>query len=70
MSVFYKDMPEDFQQAVEVIKRYCQVEDCTEDCEECDKPLSYIRCGDDFRFEQLIEENRRRIVDGQHRRNN
>lgn len=46
MSGFYKNMPNDFKQAVEVIKGYCQNEDCMEDCAECPYPLGVIRCGD------------------------
>ena len=46
MSKFYKNMPDDFKQAVEVIKEYCQNEDCTENCAECPNPLGVIRCGD------------------------
>lgn len=44
---YYENMPDDFRKAVEIIKQYCQNEDCTEDCcEECPYPLSVIRCGD------------------------
>lgn len=45
---YYKNMPEDFQKAVEVIKKHCQNEDCAADCEcsNCPYPLSMIRCGD------------------------
>ena len=39
-------MPEDFKQAVDVIKSYCQNEDCTEDCTECPYPLGRVRCSD------------------------
>lgn len=46
MSKFYENMPDDFKQAVEVIKEYCQNEDCTEECSECPYPLGTIRCGD------------------------
>ncbi len=47
MSSYYKDMPEDFKDAVETIKQYCQFEDCDcENCKECDKSLTVIRCGD------------------------
>lgn len=47
MSRLYKDMPTDFQEAVETIKQFCQNEDCDRsNCTECDKPLSVIRCGD------------------------
>lgn len=51
---YYKNMPEDFRKAVEVIKGYCQNEDCAADgdCFSCPYPLSMIRCGD-----QLKEEN-------------
>lgn len=48
MSDYYKDMPEDFRNAVDVIKQYCQNEDCQEpDCAMCPYPLSVIRCGDE-----------------------
>lgn len=45
---YYKNMPEDFQKAVEVIKDYCQNEECAAErgCDECPYPLSMIRCGD------------------------
>lgn len=45
---YYKNMPEDFRKAVEVIKMYCQNEDCAadSDCFNCPNPLSMIRCGD------------------------
>ena len=45
---YYKNMPEDFRKAVEVIKEYCQNEECVADCEcdDCPYPLSMIRCGD------------------------
>lgn len=46
MSRFYKNMPNDFKKAVEVIKEYCQNEDCMENCAECSYPLGIIRCGD------------------------
>lgn len=43
---YYTDMPEDFKQAVEVIKQYCQFEECSDDCANCPHPLKVIRCGD------------------------
>ena len=45
---YYKNMPEDFQKAVEVIREYGQKEECAADCEcdNCPYPLSMIRCGD------------------------
>ena len=46
LSGFYENMPDDFKQAVEVIKRYCQNEDCMEECKNCPYPLGAIRCGD------------------------
>jgi hypothetical protein len=46
MSKFYKDMSKEFKNAVEVIKQYCQNEDCTEECDKCPYPLGVIRCGD------------------------
>ena len=46
MSEFYKKMPTDFKNAVEVIKKYCQNEGCDHECAECPYPLSVIRCGD------------------------
>lgn len=47
MSKFYEDMPQDFKDAVEVIKQYCQFEDCDCNCKECPYSLKTIRCGDD-----------------------
>ncbi len=47
MSKYYKNMPEDFKKAVEIIKQYCQNEDCNEEnCKDCQYPLNIIRCGD------------------------
>lgn len=46
MSAFYAKMPEDFRNAVEVIKRYCQNEACDYKCSQCPFPLSEIRCKD------------------------
>ena len=47
MSNYYEDMPEDFKNAVEIIKKYCQFENCDEvDCDKCPFPLKTIRCGD------------------------
>lgn len=42
----YKSMPQDFKEAVKVIMKYCQNEDCTEDCNHCPCTLAEIRCGD------------------------
>jgi len=43
----YVDMPEEFQAAVEVIKKYCQYEDCEiMDCNDCPYNLRVIRCGE------------------------
>ena len=53
MSEFYKTMPEDFKKAVEVIKQYCQMENCDcADCKHCEYPLGYIRKGDDLAYEE------------------
>lgn len=47
MNIFYKDMPEEFLKAVDVIQHYCQNEDChEEECTNCPYPLNIIRCGD------------------------
>ncbi|WZY36105.1 hypothetical protein NSR02_07095 [Bacillus sp. FSL W8-1122] len=47
MSDYYKEMPNDFRRAIDVIKGYCQNENCQEhDCFKCPFPLSVIRCGD------------------------
>lgn len=46
MSQYYKNMPQDFKEAVETIKKYCQNADCQEDCKICPHPLSVIRCRD------------------------
>lgn len=45
-NTYYKDMPDDFKQAVNVIKQYCQFEECSDDCSNCPHPLRVIRCGD------------------------
>lgn len=48
---YYKGMPEDFKEAVKVIRRYCQNEQCVdgnETCINCPYPLSVIRCGDNM----------------------
>lgn len=49
MSNYYKDMPDDFKQAVDVIKKYCQNEACDYKCTQCPFPLSEIRKRDDKR---------------------
>ena len=47
MSNYYEEMSSDFKRAIDVIKEYCQNEDCQEsDCSICPYPLSVIRCGD------------------------
>ena len=43
---YYKDMPQEFKYAVEVLKKYCQNETCTYDCAECPFSVRTIRCGD------------------------
>lgn len=51
---YYEYMPEDFKEAVKVIRQYCQNEDCMEGdgkgkdgaCLNCPYPLSVVRCGD------------------------
>ena len=49
MSIYYEEMSKDFKEAVEVIKRYCQFEDCDiSECKDCPHPLRTIRCGDDM----------------------
>lgn len=54
MKGYYKDMPQDFRNAVETIKLYCQNENCDlGDCEECPYPLSVIRCGDERESEEV-----------------
>lgn len=60
MSDFYKDMPQDFRNAVEVIKQYCQNEDCTHECSGCPCSLSTIRSGDTVREK---ESQRQAMVD-------
>ena len=47
MSYFYRDMPKEFLKAVEVIKKYCQFEECTENCSECPYSLKTIRIDDE-----------------------
>lgn len=48
---FYKDMPDDFRNAVKVIKSYCQNEDCDrESCDECIYPLGVIRATDTYNY--------------------
>ena len=44
--------------AVEVIKQYCQNEDCDiDDCDNCPYPLSVIRCGDEEEYKEESEKN-------------
>jgi len=50
MSSYYKDMPENFKNAVDVIKRYCQNEACDYKCSQCPFPLSEIRKRDNRRI--------------------
>lgn len=45
-----KDLMTDYHQAREIIKQYCQNEDCNEDCKECTYPLSVIRCGEEWDY--------------------
>lgn len=47
-NIVYKSlqMPKEFMDAVEIIMKYCQNEDCTEDCNYCSCTLAEIRCGD------------------------
>ena len=47
-NLYYEEqgMPKDFLNAVKVIQKYCQNEDCMDDCENCPNPLSVIRCGE------------------------
>lgn len=49
MNIFYKSlqMPKEFMDAVEVIMKYCQNEDCDDDCKNCPHSLAEIRCGDE-----------------------
>lgn len=48
MNILYKSlqMPKEFMDAVETIMKYCQNEDCDEDCKKCPCSLAEIRCGD------------------------
>jgi len=48
MNVLYKSlqMPKEFMDAVEIIMKYCQNNDCDEDCKNCPCTLAEIRCGD------------------------
>ncbi len=44
---YYNNMPQDFKDAVNVIKKYCQNEDCQDyECSDCPYSLKVIRCGD------------------------
>lgn len=53
MSKFYKSMPQDFKDAINVIKEYCQNEDCDcTDCNECEVPLGIIRKGDNVAYNE------------------
>lgn len=54
-----KDLMTDYYQAREIIKQYCQNEDCTEDCKECTYPLSAIRCGEETEYKTEQKENNR-----------
>ena len=57
MSKYYEDMTKEFKDAVEVIKGYCQFEDCSEDCKNCPYPLGTIRCGDEIggEFDEQVQ---------------
>ena len=62
MNTLYKSlqMPKDFMDAVETIMKYCQNEDCQEDCKNCPCTLAEIRCGDtevEVIDEQLVKCN-------------
>jgi hypothetical protein len=51
---FYEDMPKDFKNAVEVIQKYCQNENCDiQDCHNCEYPLGYIRPTDTFDYKVI-----------------
>lgn len=48
-----EDLKERYYQAREIIKEFCQFEDCQEEnCEECPYPLSTIRCGEEWEFKK------------------
>ncbi len=51
MSIFYSKMPEDFKNAVEIIKRYCQNEACDYKCAQCPFTLAEIRCKDGKKYD-------------------
>lgn len=59
MNILYKSlqMPKDFLDAVETIMKYCQNEDCDEDCKNCPCTLAEIRCGDTAESEDTENED-------------
>lgn len=53
MSKFYETMPQDFKDAVNVIKGYCQYEDCDfDDCNKCELPIGSIRHADTIAYKE------------------
>lgn len=60
-----KDVENELKEAVEVIKQYCQNEDCDiGDCAKCNYPLSVIRCGDEYEFSQKQKEIKESLIAG------
>ena len=48
-------------EAKEVIKEFCQKEDCMfADCSKCQYPLSVIRCGDEEEYKQKLKQGEKR----------
>lgn len=59
MNILYKSlqMPKEFMDAVETIMKYCQNEDCQEDCKNCPCTLAEIRCVDTEEESGYIKRN-------------
>ena len=48
-----EDLKERYYQAREIIKEFCQFEDCQDgDCKECPYPLSTIRCSEEWELKK------------------
>lgn len=58
MNKYYDDMPQEYKDAFDIIKKYCQNEDCDiHDCKDCKYSLATIRCNDTYNeTESLVDE--------------
>ena len=56
MNLLYKSfqMPKDFMDAVDTIMKYCQNDNCHEDCDNCPCTLAEIRCGDEMERKTVV----------------